>query len=159
MEISALANPGRACGGIETACCTITRKQNKRERINQIGKGGPSVDTGGFLNCVPEKFFLCLENCLTWGKAVCKNLTVTFIQFLLSPLFCPVFPICNLYFRRLLITICTWMLPLSLCPFMCVQTRAWWPGKFLRVYSKPICCACSPVSPFSVTSFGSKLMM
>ena len=55
---------------------------------------------GSFLDCVSKKFFLCLKNCLTWGKAVCKNLTFTFIQFLLSPLFCPVFPVCNLLFRR-----------------------------------------------------------
>ena len=26
-------------------------------------------------------------------------------------------------------TICTWMLPLWLCPSGWVQTRAWWPGK------------------------------
>lgn len=58
METSAPANPGSACGGMETACCTITRKQNKKERKNQIGKGGPSVDTGGFL-FVQDEEIIC----------------------------------------------------------------------------------------------------
>ena len=31
--------------------------------------------------------------------------------------------------RRLLMTICTWILPLWLCPSGWVQTRAWCPGK------------------------------
>ncbi len=42
-------SPGRACVGEETAHCTIKIIQNKKERISQTGKGGPSVDTGGFL--------------------------------------------------------------------------------------------------------------
>ena len=30
--------------------------KNKKERINQIGKGGPSVDTGGFLFVQDKEF-------------------------------------------------------------------------------------------------------
>ncbi len=47
-------------------------------------------------------------------------------------------------------TICTWILPLWLCPSGWVQTKAWCPGKCSLQNCSPSSCARSTVKPLSV---------
>jgi predicted phage replisome organizer len=63
------------------------------------------------------------------------------------------------YMTDIELMICTWILPLWLCPSGWVQTKAWCPGKCSLQNCSPSSCARSTVKPLSVPSRGSKLMI